>query len=382
MKNGFTLIELLAVIVILAIIALIATPIILEIIKDSKEESNKRSIEMYAKALQNSIAKYQLDGKNLEVSKLETTDGRNFSNINDFKVDYDGNVVCDIIEIYEDGDIYLDKCKVDNIEVEYSYGIKVIPEPVSFASDSWATIAKAIREGNTSMYKVGDTKEVSLQPTFINQEENSNGLYTVRIANISSSDKVCTEKGNSETACGFVLEFVDIITTHNMNPVGEYKGVQYSVGWNVDGYPKSSIYAYIKNDVFNSLPEDLKDVIINTNVVSSHGNTSGESNFISNDKLYLLSTKEVYGKEGTIDEILGDTAESETRQLDYYKNQGVTTSNYSDAIKKYKDSVTAWWLRSSYSGNFFQFYYVNFAGLWHIMNARNDYGVSPAFRIG
>ena len=36
MNKGFTLIELLAVIVILAIIALIATPIIINIIEDSK----------------------------------------------------------------------------------------------------------------------------------------------------------------------------------------------------------------------------------------------------------------------------------------------------------------------------------------------------------
>mgnify|MGYP002520298140 CR=1 FL=1 len=36
--DGFTLIELLAVIVILAIIALIATPIVLNIIKDTKKE--------------------------------------------------------------------------------------------------------------------------------------------------------------------------------------------------------------------------------------------------------------------------------------------------------------------------------------------------------
>ena len=46
MRNkGFTLIELLAVIVILAIIALIATPIILGIIKDTKKEADKRSAE-------------------------------------------------------------------------------------------------------------------------------------------------------------------------------------------------------------------------------------------------------------------------------------------------------------------------------------------------
>ena len=47
MKNkGFTLIELLAVIVILAIIALIATPIILGIINDAREEAKQRSAEM------------------------------------------------------------------------------------------------------------------------------------------------------------------------------------------------------------------------------------------------------------------------------------------------------------------------------------------------
>ena len=44
MKNkGFTLIELLAVIVILAIIALIATPIVLGMIEDSRESSKKIS---------------------------------------------------------------------------------------------------------------------------------------------------------------------------------------------------------------------------------------------------------------------------------------------------------------------------------------------------
>ena len=47
MKNkGFTLIELLAVIVILAIIALIATPIILGIINDARTQARKRSAEL------------------------------------------------------------------------------------------------------------------------------------------------------------------------------------------------------------------------------------------------------------------------------------------------------------------------------------------------
>ena len=57
MKKGFTLIELLAVIVILAIIALIATPIILGIINDAKEDSNKRSVENYAHAVELAVAR-------------------------------------------------------------------------------------------------------------------------------------------------------------------------------------------------------------------------------------------------------------------------------------------------------------------------------------
>ena len=53
MKNkGFTLIELLAVIVILAIIALIATPIVLGIIEDSRENSKKQSAGFVIKAVE------------------------------------------------------------------------------------------------------------------------------------------------------------------------------------------------------------------------------------------------------------------------------------------------------------------------------------------
>lgn len=51
-KKGFTLIELLAVIVILAIIALIATPIILGIINDSRESAKERSAELVVNSVE------------------------------------------------------------------------------------------------------------------------------------------------------------------------------------------------------------------------------------------------------------------------------------------------------------------------------------------
>ena len=58
--KGFTLIELLAVIVILAIIALIATPVVLNIIKDSKNSSIERSAELYINQVITEISRYNM----------------------------------------------------------------------------------------------------------------------------------------------------------------------------------------------------------------------------------------------------------------------------------------------------------------------------------
>ena len=56
MKKGFTLIELLAVIVILAVIALIATPIILNIIEDSRKSAATSSANLYLDGITKQIA--------------------------------------------------------------------------------------------------------------------------------------------------------------------------------------------------------------------------------------------------------------------------------------------------------------------------------------
>ena len=111
MKKGFTLIELLAVIVILAIIALISTPIILGIINDARKESNERSAELYASAVRNAIASYQL---------THPTAPTSFSELN---IEHDGNVVCETEELYADGSFYIADCTVNGTLVEgYTYG--------------------------------------------------------------------------------------------------------------------------------------------------------------------------------------------------------------------------------------------------------------------
>ena len=65
-KRGFTLIELLAVIVVLAIIALIATPIVMNTIKSAKKGAAERSADSYLKQLELTIAEAKLE--NIPVS--------------------------------------------------------------------------------------------------------------------------------------------------------------------------------------------------------------------------------------------------------------------------------------------------------------------------
>ncbi len=236
-----------------------------------------------------------------------------------------------------------------------------LPTSVSFADDSWETIAELVKAGKTDTYNVGDTKTVDL---------GTYGTHTLRVANKSTPSE-CSETGFSQTACGFVLEFADIIIDHAMNDTDT----------NVGGWPATSMRTFVNNDIYNAIPSEIKNAIIDTTVVSGHGKTSGETNFTSTDKLYLLSTAEVWAQ-GTSNTISDDTAREVTRQLDYYKKEGVTTSNYSKAIKMYNSSASPWRLRSAISYTASNFYTVRSNGDWSGNNAIGTYGVSPAFRIG
>ncbi len=117
MKKGFTLIELLAVIVILAIIALIATPIVLNIISDSKESSQLRSADFYLDAVEFSVANSTLNNNNVEDGTynimsdgnicLEYTDT---TCTNELEVDVKG-------ETPSSGTITITKAEIENIDI-------------------------------------------------------------------------------------------------------------------------------------------------------------------------------------------------------------------------------------------------------------------------
>ena len=261
--------------------------------------------------------------------------------------------------------VTLDKTATESVTEEYTCKLEFnaverdtlgsnIPTPISFESDSWTTIAANVRAGNTSKYNVGDTKEVDLG-TF--------GTHTVRISNMSA----CANGETSETACGFVVEFADIITKQKFN----------STKTSVGGWKDSELRTYVNGTIYNALPSELQNVISLTKVISGHGSTSGETNFETQDKLYLLNAQEVWNGN------LFDTSVGTSRQLDYYKKQGVTKDNYAGAIKQYNGSNDYWWLRSArrYGTTYFLTAENSGSGLSSFDNANNSNGISPAFRI-
>ena len=146
---------------------------------------------------------------------------------------------------------------------------------------------------------------------------------------------------------------------------------------NAGGWPATTMRTFVNNDIYNAMPDKVKNAIIDTTVVSGHGKSDTE-NFTSTDKLYLLEPKEIY----TDFDNTTDTAEDLTRTLDYYTAQGVTTSNKSGAIKKNGTIASVWCLRSAASYGKNSFYLVNSDGWNHETTADTTFGVAPAFRLG
>ena len=226
---------------------------------------------------------------------------------------------------------------------------------LDFSSDSWNTIISNVKAGKGSSYEVGATKEVTLSTL---------GTHTIRVAN-NTSPSECSTSGFSQTACGFVLEFADIITTHSMD--------SSSVG----GWNETALYTYLNNTIYNELPNNLKNSIINTTVVSSPSIIS-EEHIVSTDKMYLLAPSEIYSDWN--DEY--DISKNLTRQLDYYKQKGTSTSSNSSALKSLGSTNTGWWTRSADHVDAELFFEVFSAGNCASSSVSSSSGVSPAFRIG
>ena len=259
---------------------------------------------------------------------------------------------------------YVDKtyARIDGGTSNPGYFTDVADKPSAFSTDSWSTIISSVKANNKRGYKVGNTKKIDL---------GTYGTHTLRVANISKSDS-CGNSGYSESGCGFVIEFADIITNRVINSTSTTRG-----SWSA-----TTIRTFVNNDIYNLLPTDLKNGILNTNVITGHGN-SESNNSTSTDKLYLLSPIEIYGSVSTS----YDSAINVTNQLDYYKQNNVSLKSYDSAIKNTvvsggTGSANAWWTRTPAQMMDGQFMIITGTGNLYSTYLTQELGVSPAFRIG
>ena len=245
-RSGFTLIELLAVIVILAIIALIATPIILGIITDAREKANERSVELYASAVRNGIAAYQLTGLNAPKS------------FSDLTIQYDGDVKCTVQELYEDGSFYLEGCNVNNGDKEYSYGTKQSSESACTLddkdADGKASLSDVVTCGTESFYVMSNENNeitmLSMYNLYVgNYTEYINGTpqEPIPIENPTNKQNELAIGGDGSKTYGTVL-----FSTRNYwsSTVSSYPAYVYNENANI-------IYPYV-NEYERILKEELK----------------------------------------------------------------------------------------------------------------------------
>lgn len=144
-KKGFTLIELLAVIVILAVIALIASPIILGIINDAQESSRIRSVEAYMNAINTTVTTYMTLNPNETVNEVCSSTC---------------NSTCQIDATKEarDTGVKQDACSAAGKAVTYS-GSVVVCEEVTYNNTSGTLSVSRCKVGNDTNTYSGNNKD-------------------------------------------------------------------------------------------------------------------------------------------------------------------------------------------------------------------------------
>ena len=241
-KNGFTLIELLAVIVILAIIALIATPIVLGIIEDSKNSSQLQSAIFYLDAVENAIGKEMLDGSKVEDGTYDIIedgdlckDYKDGKCINKIGVDATG-------ELPKSGTIKIEKGRIKDLELVY--------ENKTIGKDNNGDLVFV--EPTELLYRIGE--EVTFNPGDGDRTWNVIGEDKDTVMLMMTENLGDTVKWHSGPSCENIfgpkdaLEYLNSLTIgwSNVDPIESYSYTN-----NLNGISRP--YGYQKVEITNGV---------------------------------------------------------------------------------------------------------------------------------
>ena len=349
MKKGFTLIELLAVIVILAIIALIATPIILGIINDAREKANERSVELYASAVRNAVAAYQLTG---------TSTPKSFD---DLTIQYEGDVKCTVQELYEDGSFYLEGCKVNNGEKEYSYGTK----QGTTIEVGTIGICNPISVATEGTYTAGDKYECDVDP---NKDGYDQIFYVLTNATSGSVNLIMDSNINiSGTAVKEGVSDMGFVAWINNDYFLEAGGDQ--IDW--DNYENMNVYGPITAMTYLQTATSSW-TNVNAQTISTFNDDAGETHemaqtFTTNARLPFYSE-------------ISDVSSSKLYLIDYL--YGDEDADYGITGRNGVSDVCGYWTLSSVSSSSSLAWYVDYDGSAYDSIVDNDgYGARPVINL-
>ena len=183
-NDAFTLIELLAVIVILAIIALIATPIILGIINDSKKSAAELSVKNYIRAVELAVMNEDISSninlaKRIEfeiINEKQIYSNNNTEDTSDditIDIEYDGNVLTAGIITIENGTVVqITAGKIDGWIVTFFEGKIELDKETKESEKEEEEIQKStLILGETFNTKI---KQLANDPTFNYESEDFN----------------------------------------------------------------------------------------------------------------------------------------------------------------------------------------------------------------
>ena len=213
-KNAFTLIELLAVIVVLAIIALIATPIVMNTIKNAKKGAAERTADNYIKQVETAVAEERL-------SKNEVLEG-------EYQITSDGNLCRDKSASCSDEE----KIKIEMSGTKPTSGkIKITNGSVDQTSSSMTigdyTVSYNSTKKTYEATEKGNTPQVEV-------------LCTAKTGNVPSGnyaygDEYTCELGDNDEKTFFVLETngdnVSLIMNKNIDSNGKGTTSGNVVAW-------------------------------------------------------------------------------------------------------------------------------------------------------
>ena len=224
-RNGFTLIELIAVLVIMAIIALIVTPLVMNIIRKSKISARKRSVDAYGRSVELAIASYLLDT------------GTFPTDLHSLIIEYSGNTVaCNVMQMKENGGLYMSECSVNNVEVKdshtddgwYHYGIRDITneEYVDMYGKNVEAALKLYHDTNNAYPEAIDTLTIESVGKTVACESSVNYDGTVYLTNCKV-DGVSVSDTNQED--GYYHYGNAKKNTYSVGDLVTYNGVDYYV---------------------------------------------------------------------------------------------------------------------------------------------------------